>query len=182
MKATHKFLLEDVFATSQAELDLIESLENSFASLQVKDVILKKSEAISGFFSKIELGTQYEVHDNCPITLQESSSKVLANLRIDKIVKFSSDNQEHFVNIELALNNREASGTNLLKLESITQIQNARGAASSLGILICLTKSLKDSAEMDKSYATAADYSEFMGKSWKIVIKSRILIIELHDV
>ncbi len=182
MKATHKYLLDDVFTTSAAEMELIESLKNSFVALQVKDVILRKSEAISSFFSKIELGTQYEVVSNSPITLQEGTSKVLANLRIDKIIKFSLDNQDHFVNIELALNNREATGTNLLKLESITQIQAARGAASSLGILICLTKSLKDSADMDKSYATAADYSEFMNKSWKIVIKSRILIIELHDV
>ena len=163
-------------------MELIDLLKNSFVPLQVNDVILRKSEAISSFFSKLNLGAQYEVASNIPITLQEGSSRVLANLRIDKIVKISSNDQEHFVNIELALNNREATGTNLLKLESISQIQTARGAASSLGILVCLTKSLKDSADMDKSYATAADYSEFMNKSWKIVIKSRILIIELHDV
>jgi hypothetical protein len=182
MKATQKFLLEDVFSISDAESDLIELLKNSFAPLQINDVILKKSEAISSFFSKINLGTEYEVSNNVPITLDGGSARVLANLRIDKIIKISTESSDRFVNIELALNNREATGTNLLKLESISQIQSARGAESSLGILICLTNSLKDSAEMDKSYATGADYSDFMKKSWKIVIRSRILIIELHDV
>lgn len=182
MKATRKFLSDETFGTSEDETNLIEAIQLAFSELKVTDVIQKKSEAISRFFSSLHFGEKFQVAENCPITLTDEPGKVRANMRIDKVFKLTNVSSTRFVNVELALNNREAAGTNLLKLEVMSQIQSARGSTSSLGILICLTNGLKETAGMDKSYATASDYTEFMSKAWKVVIKSRIILIELHDV
>jgi len=100
----------------------------------------------------------------------------------------STCGESHVVNIVVCLNNREAIGTNFLKLEiaSIRELRasNVEGFSDNhvLGLLITFDQNLLSLGGWDQSYAFSSEYASAYKMNYRPVLKSNILIFRLHAV
>lgn len=93
--------------------------------------------------------------------------------------------KSHRVNAVLCLNNREAVGSNFLKLELAAQelIRYNNGQALSdenvLGVLISLNKKVLTLGGWDPAYANSTDYTFAFSFAYSSMLRSRILAVKL---
>jgi hypothetical protein len=93
----------------------------------------------------------------------------------------------HILNIVICLNNREAIGTNFLKLEvaalsEIRKFQEKEVLDSNLlGVLITLDSDVLSLGKWDPSYADSSEYSAGMRKFYKSFFKSNITNLRIHQ-
>lgn len=96
-------------------------------------------------------------------------------------------NSMHILNIVICLNNREAIGTNFLKLEvaalsEIRRFQETEVVDSNiLGVLISLDRDVLTWGKWDPSYADSSEYSGGMRKFYKSLLKSNITNLRIHQ-
>ena len=116
------------------------------------------------------------------------SRDVQAQFQID--AQYHCDNKcgtEHIVNFVLCLNNREAIGTNFLKLE-IAALKEIRLATkyeltddNILGIIISLDRDLLDKGGWDPAYADASEYSNAGKTFYRQLLKSNVISMRIHS-
>jgi hypothetical protein len=93
----------------------------------------------------------------------------------------------HILNVVICLNNREAIGTNFLKLEvaalsEIRKFQKTEVLDSNvLGVLISLDRDVLTLGKWDPSYADSSEYSGGMRKFYKSLLKSNITNLRIHQ-
>ena len=93
----------------------------------------------------------------------------------------------HILNLVICLNNREAIGTNFLKLEvaalaEIRKFQEEEVLDSNLlGILITLDRDVLTLGKWDPSYADSSEYSAGMRRFYKALFKSNIINLRIHQ-
>lgn len=93
----------------------------------------------------------------------------------------------HQVNVVFCLNNREAIGTNFLKLEvaAVQEIRNHQNQALTdknvLGLLITLDREMLDFGGWDGAYADSTEYVLAYNLAYKSVIRSQIIGVQLHS-
>jgi hypothetical protein len=91
----------------------------------------------------------------------------------------------HRVNAVLCLNNREAVGSNFLKLELAAQelIRYNNGQALTdenvLGVLVSLNKKVLTLGGWDPAYANSTDYTFAFSFAYSSMLRSRILALKL---
>ena len=104
--------------------------------------------------------------------------------------KFSCDGKcgsLHIMNFVICLNNREAIGTNFLKLEvaalgEIRKYQVSEVSDSNiLGVLITLDQDVLSLGNWDPSYADSSEYSGGLKKFYKTLMKSNIVNLRIHN-
>ena len=93
----------------------------------------------------------------------------------------------HILNFVICLNNREAIGTNFLKLEvaalsEIRKFQEREVLDSNLlGVLITLDSDVLALGKWDPSYADSSEYSAGIRKFYKSLFKSNITNLRIHQ-
>jgi hypothetical protein len=96
-------------------------------------------------------------------------------------------NSIHILNVVICLNNREAIGTNFLKLEvaalsEIRRFQETEVLDSNiLGVLISLDRDVLTLGKWDPSYADSSEYSGGLRKFYKSLLKSNITNLRIHQ-
>ena len=84
----------------------------------------------------------------------------------------------HAINVELCVQNREAIGTNYLKLEILGLLQQDK---NSIGILICPDSRFFAASNMDSAYADDIEYIVAYKLSYHQVLKTKMLVLSLGD-
>lgn len=93
----------------------------------------------------------------------------------------------HVINIVICLNNREAIGTNFLKLEvaalsEIRKFQEVEVLDSNiLGVLMTFDRDVLALGNWDPSYADSSEYSAGMRKFYKALFNSNITNLRIHQ-
>ena len=96
-------------------------------------------------------------------------------------------NAIHIVNLVICLNNREAIGTNFLKLEvaALAEIRKFHEKevtdSNLLGILLTLDRDVLSLGKWDPSYADSSEYSAGMRKFYKAFFNSNITNVRVHQ-
>lgn len=93
----------------------------------------------------------------------------------------------HILNIVVCLNNREAIGTNLLKLEvaALAEIRKFQVKevldSNVLGVLITLDRDVLSLGKWDPAYADSSEYSAGVRKFYRHLFKSYITNLRIHQ-
>jgi hypothetical protein len=154
----------------------VESLCRHLGRISRKEVLTHKSRSL-----------KRSLADYSPKVLQEISGSIKpetegrppANLRLDKVLSTKDGTQ--FLNIELCLNNKEAAGTNYLKMSSAAKFQLKKGAEFSLGLLLVPTRELLELGGWDSVYGDSSEYSHYFKEGYQESLFGRFLIIELSS-
>ena len=102
-----------------------------------------------------------------------------SNFEIDiRIVCRGNCGLKHTVNVELCIQNREAIGTNFLKLEVFAKLNPDM---DHLGILICPDRRFFKESNMDSAYGDDDEYIVAHQLSYHTVMSSKMLILSLGD-
>ena len=95
---------------------------------------------------------------------------------------------QHLINLVVCLNNREAIGTNFLKLEvaALGDLRNSKIEnfvdENTLGILISLDSDLLIAGNWDNSYADSSEYTSAFRKYYRQIIKANIVQLRIHKI
>ena len=160
-------------------------LENILESIEVGPAIAERSKS---FKKAIELASSTKFRwEKFSIFSSEDEPNSKAIFQLDgRAVCDKACGQVHVMNLVLCFNNREAIGTNFLKLEvaALESIKRYREVNASkenfLGVLVQLTDGLKSMGKWDASYATSIEYSDAFGKAYKPLLTSNIVGLQLH--
>lgn len=105
--------------------------------------------------------------------------KAMSNYRIDYQVRNLEiePNLKEQVTLELAFDNRQAVGTNLLKLESSARQFASDTGGTCMSVLIAPSQDLKDLGFWDNSVATAPEYSWAIRVAYKFLLISPLVLL-----
>jgi hypothetical protein len=89
---------------------------------------------------------------------------------------------KHIISIVLCLNNREAIGTNLLKVELANNFFSINSATQeTTGVMICLSRETLNLGGWDKAYADASEYAESFRGAYFQLVKNPLVVLEVHS-
>jgi hypothetical protein len=179
-------IIEESLTCVTSELD--QCLQNTLSKLQ-------------GTLSEIDFNSAIADRSNSMRKLIKDSTETLkgfdwiprtrdgqAPFSIDaKYVCNGECKSSHILNIVICLNNREAIGTNFLKLEvaALSEIrrfqENEILDSNILGVLISLDRDVLTLGNWDPSYADSSEYSGGMRKFYKSLLKSNITNLRIHQ-
>lgn len=102
-----------------------------------------------------------------------------SNYEIDlRLVCQEKCESKHAVNVELCIQNREAIGTNFLKLEVFAKLNPE---IEHLGVLLCPDRRYFKESNMDAAYGDDDEYIVAHQLSYHTVMASKMLILTLGD-
>jgi hypothetical protein len=106
-------------------------------------------------------------------------NRASSNYRIDYQARNTeeSSSSKGLISLELAFDNRQAVGTNLLKLESSARqfVSDTKGICMSL--IVAPSQNLKEYGFWDNSVATGAEYSWAIRKAYSFLISHPLVLI-----
>jgi len=187
-------IIEDEISTTIAELekchkDLVQELRSNLSSVDIQKGLRNRSRSLKFEIQKVNSQSSTFKWAKHSIFSDRSLKKVSAGYLIDARAECSQTcGSYHQINIVICLNNREALGTNFLKLEvaAVQEIRNHQHEALTdknvLGLLISLDRELLKFGGWDSSYADSSEYQIAYNMAYKSVIKSRIIGLQLHSV
>lgn len=164
------------YQPSEVELQVLKSLSGHFEKLTAKNVIEDRSKSLQRQLNSYVPPEGFERIAQAGIASLEPT-KARANYRVDLAITNSLKSLA--IPVELALNNREAVGTNLLKLESFNRF-TAYKWNTPFGILISPTTSLLSLGGWDSSYADNLEYLDLRKNVYAPALKLPLFQIELH--
>jgi len=160
-------------------------LSHAISSLDVRKVTAEKSKSF-----KLGLMESTESIASLNWYLKEKERDRSGPFKLDGFYSCSGNcGSKHFVNIVLCLFNREAIGTNFLKLEAAA-LKNIRffkeldlNDDNVIGLLITFDRNFLESENYpnwDSSYADATEYKNAYKNYYKSLIRSNIISMRLH--
>ena len=159
-----------------------ESLQDSLSSLDFDAAIKSRSTSMKAEIKKATSGIK-----KLSWIPRTRDGQAVFQLDAKYVCDFSCG-ESHIVNIVICLNNREAIGTNFLKLEIAStrelRASNVEGFSDNnvLGVLITFDQELLSLGGWDQSYAFASEYASAYKMNYRQVLKSNILMLRLHAV
>lgn len=159
-----------------------ESLQGSLSNIDFDVAIKSRSTSMKAEIKKVTSGIK-------KLSWIPRTRDGQAVFQLD--AKYSCDfscGESHIVNVVICLNNREAIGTNFLKLEIASfrdlRTSNVEGFSDNnvLGILITFDQELLTFGGWDQSYAFSSEYASAYKMNYRQVLKSNILMLRLHAV
>ena len=154
----------------------VSSLLEHLGKISKRDVLLHKSRSLKSSLADYAASGLEEISNSIKPGVE---GKPPANLRLDKVL--STKDRTQYLNIELCLNNKEAAGTNFLKLSSAMKFQEEQGAEFSLGMLLVPTRELLELGGWDSVYGDSSEYSHYFKEGYQQSLFGRYLIIELSS-
>lgn len=167
----------DVFGSVATNSKFLEDLRVHLEDIKPEEIISKRTAAI---MDNLASWTPSEGILTAKQNIAAGAiGKQSANNRLDFIFRLESLNQ--YIPIEVTFNNREAIGTNFLKLESFGR-HLGLNASCPFGILIAPTRSLLEYGGWDSAYADNLEYEALRTQLYKPVLSLPTVIVELHGV
>lgn len=105
----------------------------------------------------------------------DSEGRLPAGHRVDTVLE---DRSGQFLALELCLNNREAIGTNFMKLSAALDARSE--SSQGLAVLITLSRALLDFGGWDKSYGDTSEYIELFNLAYGQYMRNNVLILSLE--
>ena len=158
----------DLLKESIGEFDFSAAVKNR--SISFKESLRKSTENIQGF--------SWIARTRDGLAPFQIDAKFVCNEKCGSI---------HIINFVVCLNNREAIGSNFLKLEAaaIRDIRLSKEEIDDLnvvGFLVSLSRELLDIGGWDPSYADSSEYANAVKSYYKPILRSRILGLRIHQV
>lgn len=163
--------------------NLMTGLRNHFHQLPQLKAVFGKRKAFEGHLKALSLNTDvFEGHEGKVTLNLRAGDPGIPNQAIFKVDMQIECNglcgQNHTLNIELCIQNREAIGTNFLKLETLAQLQPA---TNPIGVLICPDSRYFAASNMDGAYADDDEYIVAFKLSYHHLLKSKLLVLSMGD-
>jgi len=169
---------------SQCHKAMVEELRKHFVSLPLQDAMQEKSKIIKSHLQNIRPGAAIHTIRNEVVIRDglEVTSRARANYLLDVQLECPGGcGSTHRLNVELAFNNREAIGTNFLKLASRNTSDSSDPSVQSLGILLSATRELLDAGSWDGAYADSTEYELIFKRVYQHEIEGFFGILELQN-
>ena len=165
--------------------DFWNQLSSSFSSMDVKQATEDKSKSIKNSILEATQNISGLVW-----FIKDKERDGLGPFKIDGTYLCNEDcGTRHVINIVLCLYNREAIGTNFLKLEvaALKEIRISKGMdfndENVLGILITFDRGFLESENYpnwDSSYGDATEYRNAYKNFYKSIIRANLISMRLH--
>lgn len=187
-------IIEDELNTQYAVLhpcliSLKDSLRSSLEEIDIESAIQQRSESFKKCLSDAFIRSTAVEWSKSSIFENPALNDVPAIFRLDGKAKCSGAcGSIHRMNIVLCLNNREAIGSNFLKLEiaAYEQIRYAEKIAiyeeNILGVLLTLDTAVLESGNWDNSYANANEYTFAFKHAYRVNLKSNLTSMQIHSI
>jgi hypothetical protein len=187
-------IIEDELNTQYAVLhpcliSLKDSLRHSLEEIDIESAIQQRSESFKKCLSDAFVRSTTVEWSKTSIFENPALNDVPAIFRLDGKAKCSgSCGSIHRLNIVLCLNNREAIGSNFLKLEiaAYEQIRYAEKIAiyeeNILGVLLTLDTAVLESGNWDNSYANANEYTFAFKHAYRGNMRSNLTSMQIHSI
>jgi hypothetical protein len=105
-------------------------------------------------------------------------NRATSNYKIDyQLRNKDSSTATNLVSLELVFDNRQAIGTNLLKLETSARQFVFDTGGTCLSLIVAPSQDLKDSGYWDDSVATGPEYSWAIRKAYNFLLTSPLVLI-----
>lgn len=154
----------------------VKSLVEHYAKVDKLSVMAKRSGAFQDLRQSYAAPKGFQVLVNAPISPAFLSEK-RANYRVDMAI--SSQKNGTSIPVEIAFNNRESIGTNLLKLEAYRGAVDG-STSTPFGVIIVPTSSLLEFGGWDSSYGDNLEYEDLRLRIYGSALSLPIYLIELH--
>jgi hypothetical protein len=186
-------IIEDEISIAIDELEkchksLVEELKINLSSLDIQRGLRNRSKSLKQEIQQSNSSSSAFKWVKHSIFSDRSLTKASAGYLIDARAECSQNcGSFHQVNIVICLNNREAIGTNFLKLEvaAVQEIRNHQNQPLTdknvLGLLITLDREMLNFGGWDGAYADATEYVFAYNLAYRSVIKSQIIGLQLHS-
>jgi len=163
--------------------EMIELLRSHFDALTQLKAVSGKRKAFENHLNLlIEKGREVEESNFRilgSVLAGEEGVPDKSNFEIDlRIVCKETCGLKHAVNVELCIQNREAIGTNFLKLEVFA---NLNPEIDHIGLLLCPDRRYFKESNMDAAYGDDDEYIVAHQLSYHTVMASKMLILTLGD-
>lgn len=167
----------DFFSAQPLNSEFVTELKSHLEKTRPDSILKKKSAAVMDLVK--DFSPSSGLLSPRKNILSDALGKQSANNRVDFV--FQSSDLGEFVPVEVAFNNREAVGTNFLKLEAFARHLDLRHRCP-FGILVTPTRSLLEFGGWDAAYADNLEYEALRMNLYKPVLSLPVVIIELHGV
>ena len=165
-------------APERESLEFAEHFVAHFSALPLHQIFGRRSRAIYEHFRTFRPPTELFESD-APILPSLTGAKLTANFKVDLVTSLPKSGKK--VAIELCFNNREAIGTNLLKLDMALSSRKSTGGEG-LAVVVAPTRELLNQGGWDKAYGDASEYWHLLSTGILRYLKADVLLIELHAV
>ncbi len=176
------------FLFDQSELDachadMMELLRNHMSELSQLKAVSGKRKAIEthldGLVKKHDVLGKLGIQAKTSVLSGDEGVPPKAIHEIDlQLVCNSTCGATHSLNIELCVSNREAIGTNFLKLEVFSA---TNPNLTHLGVLLCPDRKFYKESNMDPSYGDDDEHIISHQLSYHNVLESRLVVLTLGD-
>ena len=183
MRSMHLGINYEIDELSGCHKLMIDELRQHLVSLPLSEVMHKKSKAIKAHLGIMRTGsTIHAVRNELFIRDDFEAPRKRANYMLDLQVDCSGKcGHLHRINVELAFNNREAIGTNFLKLASRNAADSLDASIQSVGLFLAATRELLDAGAWDGAYADSSEYDAIFHKVYVHQIHGNFGILELQN-
>jgi len=167
----------------KCEDSIIEAISAHFSTLDARQAVLRRTAAISNHFADVSKLEPLDSH----VEYRLKEYVLGGGPRVSKRANFYSDmaaicdcvgEKQSKTFFELCFNNREAIGTNFLKLDAARRNCDLPEKQAQC-VLICPSASLLRAGNWDPAYADADEYSEFYSQIIDGQLQSRFSILEI---
>lgn len=159
-------------------LDFAEDFVSHFSALPLHKIFGRRSRAIYEHFRTFRPPTE-SFESDAPIMPSLTGARLTANFKVDLVTSLPKSGKR--VAIEMCFNNREAIGTNLLKLDMAISSRKSNDEGG-LAVVVAPTRELLNQGGWDKAYGDASEYWHLLKVGILQYLKADVLIIELHAV
>ena len=175
--------LFDENSMSSCHRDLLAGLRRHFDDLPHLKAVAGKRKAFESHLKAIEnaSGMLDSVAGNMSFNLIAGDSGIPAQavFKVDLQIKCDSRcGNVHCLDIELCIQNREAIGTNFLKLELLAGLQPE---ADHVGVVICPDSRYYATSNMDSAYADDDEYVVAHKLAYHHVLKHKMVVLSVLD-
>ena len=175
--------LFDVSEVHSCQAQMIDRLRSHFDQLTQLRAVSGKRKAFEGHLNQL-IKNGAEVEDSRfkilgSVLAGDEGVPNKSNYEIDlRMVCDEKCGSKHAVNVELCIQNREAIGTNFLKLEVFAKLNPNM---DHIGVLLCPDRKYFKESNMDAAYGDDDEYIVAHQLSYHTVMESRMLILTLGD-
>jgi hypothetical protein len=159
----------------------LESILSSFGALDLAS-LNPESSSTSQIRSWADEILQVETWSRRALVTDDFPSGVSpANYEVDYQKRFACDSchQPHQISIELGFDNRQAVGTNLLKIDLASQSFHKKYGSASIGIIVVTNTIGRQRGRWDGAVAIDYDYSWARRKAYASYLDTPILLLTL---
>ena len=174
MGSCRQHWLREVSGSPSGHKIYLTELHRHFKALNLSAAVKSRSRYVRDIFDNFKPSQDFTHLDN-PNVSPDAVGRVPANQRVDNLHTWKG---EALIATELCLNNREAIGTNIMKL-SLALENRQTDAKNTLAVLVVLNRKFLDLGGWDSSYGDSWEYAEYFRLGFDRHVRGNVAMLEL---